>query len=72
MQTPQIMRRSALLGAYAKCPLPLEQITDDAQLLELAGEEVWLVEGEERNLKITTQADLKLAEMLLSEGRLEG
>jgi 2-C-methyl-D-erythritol 4-phosphate cytidylyltransferase len=66
MQTPQIMRRAALLAAYEKCQLPLEQITDDVQLLELAGEEVWLVAGEERNLKITTQADLKLAEMFLS------
>jgi 2-C-methyl-D-erythritol 4-phosphate cytidylyltransferase len=47
-------------------PLPLDQVTDDAQLLELAGEEVWLVPGEEHNLKITTQADLKLAEMFLS------
>ena len=66
MQTPQIMRREALLDAYKKCPVPLEQVTDDAQLLELAGEEVWLLPGEERNLKITTQADLKLAEMLLA------
>jgi 2-C-methyl-D-erythritol 4-phosphate cytidylyltransferase len=65
MQTPQVMRRSALLAAYEKCPLPLEQVTDDAQLLELAGEEVWLVAGEERNLKITTQADLRIAEMFL-------
>ena len=65
MQTPQIMRRAALLSAYSRCTLPLEQITDDAQLLELAGEEVWLVNGEERNLKITTPGDLKLAEHFL-------
>jgi 2-C-methyl-D-erythritol 4-phosphate cytidylyltransferase len=67
MQTPQIMRRETLLRAYEKCPLPLDQITDDAQLLELIGEEVWLVPGEERNLKITTPADLRLAELYLSE-----
>jgi 2-C-methyl-D-erythritol 4-phosphate cytidylyltransferase len=66
MQTPQVMRRADLLAAYDVCPLPLEQVTDDAQLLELAGREVWLVEGEERNLKITTQADLRLAELLLA------
>ena len=65
MQTPQIMRRSALLAAYERCPLPLDQVTDDVQLLELSGDEVWLVAGEERNLKITTQADLKIAEMFL-------
>jgi 2-C-methyl-D-erythritol 4-phosphate cytidylyltransferase len=66
MQTPQIMRRATLLSAYETCPLPLEQITDDVQLLELAGHEVWLVPGEERNLKITTAADLWLAENFLS------
>ncbi|MDB5291198.1 MAG: ispD [Phycisphaerales bacterium] len=66
MQTPQMMRRSDLLAAYQTCPLPPEQVTDDAQLLELAGREVWLVPGEEQNLKITTQSDLHLAELFLS------
>ena len=65
MQTPQIMRRQALLRAFETCPVPLDQITDDAQLLELAGQEVWLIPGEDRNLKITTAQDLKIAELLL-------
>jgi len=52
-----------LLEAFARCPISLDQVTDDAQLIELAGGEVWLVEGEERNIKITTAADMKLAEM---------
>jgi 2-C-methyl-D-erythritol 4-phosphate cytidylyltransferase len=66
MQTPQIMGRADLLTAFESCPIPLDQITDDAQVLELAGRSVWLVEGEERNLKITTPADLQLAEMFLA------
>ncbi len=66
MQTPQIVRRSDLLAAFESCPIPLEQITDDLQLLELAGIKAWLVEGEERNLKITTAIDLVLAEQILS------
>ena len=65
MQTPQIARRTALLDAFDRCPLPLEQVTDDVQLIELAGGAVWLVPGEERNLKITTATDLRLAELLL-------
>jgi 2-C-methyl-D-erythritol 4-phosphate cytidylyltransferase len=65
MQTPQIMRRADLLAAYESCPLPLGEVTDDTQLLELAGREVWLVEGEERNLKITTATDMHLAELWL-------
>jgi 2-C-methyl-D-erythritol 4-phosphate cytidylyltransferase len=66
MQTPQVMRRADLAEAFASCPLPLEQITDDVQLLELAGKEVWLMPGEERNLKITTAADMRLAELFLT------
>jgi 2-C-methyl-D-erythritol 4-phosphate cytidylyltransferase len=65
MQTPQIMRRSDLLAAFRSCPIPLQDITDDVQLLELAGKEVWLVMGEERNIKITTPIDLQIAEMIL-------
>jgi 2-C-methyl-D-erythritol 4-phosphate cytidylyltransferase len=65
MQTPQVMRRVDLFNAFANCTLPLEQVTDDVQLLELAGKEVWLVEGEERNLKITTAADIHLGELFL-------
>jgi 2-C-methyl-D-erythritol 4-phosphate cytidylyltransferase len=65
MQTPQIMRRADLLAAYGSCLLPLGEVTDDTQLLELAGREVWLVEGEERNLKITTATDMHLAELWL-------
>ncbi len=61
MQTPQAARRSDLLDAYEACPLPLESITDDVQLLELAGRPVWLTEGDEQNVKITTLLDLEFA-----------
>jgi 2-C-methyl-D-erythritol 4-phosphate cytidylyltransferase len=67
MQTPQAMRRRDLLDAFDACPLPLDQITDDVQLLELSGKPVWLVEGEERNLKITTPTDMQIAQALLSQ-----
>jgi 2-C-methyl-D-erythritol 4-phosphate cytidylyltransferase len=67
MQTPQAMRRKELAEAYAACPVPLDQITDDAQLLELIGRDVWLVQGDEHNLKITTRTDLKIAEMILAD-----
>jgi 2-C-methyl-D-erythritol 4-phosphate cytidylyltransferase len=67
MQTPQIMRRGDLLEAYETCSLPMEQVTDDVQLLELAGKPVYLVEGEQRNLKITTPGDLVLAERFLGD-----
>ena len=66
VQTPQVMRRGDLVEAFETCPLPLGQVTDDLQLIELARKPVWLVDGEERNLKVTTQTDLRVAELLLS------
>jgi len=69
VQTPQIVKRVDFLEAMEKCPVPLEEVTDDAQLLELAGKDVWMVEGEERNLKITTPMDLEVANVILREGR---
>ena len=68
MQTPQIARRAALIRAFEQCPIPLAEATDDVQLIELAGSTVLLVTGEERNLKITTPMDLKIAELLLTAG----
>jgi 2-C-methyl-D-erythritol 4-phosphate cytidylyltransferase len=67
VQTPQVARRADLLRAFDTCPIPLGQVTDDTQLIELAGKEVWLVTGEEWNIKVTTQTDLRLAEMLLRQ-----
>ena len=45
-------------------------VTDDAMLLELAGLAVAVVEGEEMNFKITTEADLRRAEWLVASGEL--
>ncbi|MGD0768774.1 MAG: 2-C-methyl-D-erythritol 4-phosphate cytidylyltransferase [Tepidisphaeraceae bacterium] len=66
MQTPQVMPRQDLLDAFSACKVPLDQITDDIQLLELMGKPVWLVDGEERNLKITTPTDLQIAHALIA------
>lgn len=65
MQTPQCMRRTDLLQAYEKCPVSLDQVTDDLQILELAGQQVTLVPGEDRNIKITTPVDQKIAELFM-------
>jgi 2-C-methyl-D-erythritol 4-phosphate cytidylyltransferase len=65
LQTPQIMRRATLLQAFAQCSFALEHVTDDLQLLEMTAQPAWLVDGDERNLKITTPQDLLLAELLV-------
>jgi 2-C-methyl-D-erythritol 4-phosphate cytidylyltransferase len=70
MQTPQIMRRTDLLEAFEKCPIPLDQVTDDVQLLELIDRAVWLIPGEERNLKVTTAIDMVLAKYWMEQPHL--
>lgn len=60
-QTPQAFRVSVLRDA-----LRLEgEATDEAALAERAGHQVEVVDGDVRNLKITTSADLEVAERLL-------
>jgi 2-C-methyl-D-erythritol 4-phosphate cytidylyltransferase len=64
-QTPQVFRRDWLLEAYARRGQLGKDITDDAQLMEAAGHPVHLVEGAPTNIKITSKADLILAEAIL-------
>jgi 2-C-methyl-D-erythritol 4-phosphate cytidylyltransferase len=64
-QTPQVFRRDWLAEAYAKRASLGKDITDDAQLVEAAGQAVHVVEGSAQNIKITTKPDLILAEAIL-------
>jgi 2-C-methyl-D-erythritol 4-phosphate cytidylyltransferase len=64
-QTPQVFRRDWLQAAYAARTKAGKDVTDDAQLVEAAGHPVHVVEGAASNLKITTKADLRLAEAVL-------
>ncbi len=64
-QTPQVFRRDWLEAAYANRSKVGQAITDDAQLVEAAGHPVAVVEGDGSNIKITTRADLMLAEAIL-------
>ena len=67
VQTPQVMDRDLLLGALEKAEQEGTALTDDCSAVEYIGLRVRLVEGEERNLKVTTPLDLKIAELLLEE-----
>ena len=64
-QTPQVFRRDWIVDAHANRAKLGKDITDDAQLIEAAGHPVYVVEGSPSNLKITTKADLFLAEAIL-------
>jgi 2-C-methyl-D-erythritol 4-phosphate cytidylyltransferase len=65
--TPQMFRlgmlRSALRSARATGRLP----TDESQALEWMGQQPRLVAGSALNIKITTAADLQLADAILSQ-----
>lgn len=67
IQTPQVFDRDLLHVALEKADKDLVPITDDCSAVELLGMSVRIVEGDERNIKVTTPLDLKLAEMILEE-----
>jgi 2-C-methyl-D-erythritol 4-phosphate cytidylyltransferase/2-C-methyl-D-erythritol 2,4-cyclodiphosphate synthase len=68
-QTPQAFRTEVLRDALALGDRDSDA-TDEAMLAERAGHHVRLVDGESRNLKITTADDLTMAEMILNDGGL--
>ena len=63
-QTPQAFRAGILRNALALAATAPDA-TDEAMLAELAGHHVYLIEGDPRNIKITTPEDLEMAEQLL-------
>ncbi len=66
VQTPQAFSCELLTRAHDSAGLEV-RATDDASLVELLGEEVYVVAGEERNFKLTTPQDLVRARFLLEE-----
>ena len=67
IQTPQVFDLDLLRGAVLKAEKENAPITDDCSAVENMGMSVKIVEGDERNIKVTTPMDLKIAEMLLEE-----
>lgn len=66
--TPQIFPRGVLEHALAAALADGIAVTDEAMAMERMGHAPLLVEGDERNLKVTTPADLALARFLLGQG----
>ena len=67
IQTPQAFARGVLEGALRKAKEDGFYGTDEAALVERTGHPVAVVSGDRRNIKITTAADLKIAEALLED-----
>jgi 2-C-methyl-D-erythritol 4-phosphate cytidylyltransferase len=64
-QTPQGFRHSVLKKAFDEATADGFLGTDEASLVERSGHEVAVVMGSPRNIKITTPADMELAEFFL-------
>ncbi len=63
IQTPQTFRTEVILSAFEQ--EYSETFTDEATVVEAYGKEVYLVEGEKNNMKLTTPEDLQIAEIVL-------
>lgn len=64
VQTPQTFDLALIKQAYDR--VEQDSFTDDASVWEAAGHQVNLVDGSEKNLKITTIHDLMMAEILMN------
>jgi 2-C-methyl-D-erythritol 4-phosphate cytidylyltransferase len=63
VQTPQVFDSELLKTAYKQEFKPF--FTDDASVVEALGSKIQLVEGNRENIKITTEFDLRMAELLI-------
>ena len=67
VQTPQVFDMDLLRGALKKAKEDGAAVTDDCSAVERLGMSIKIVEGDERNIKVTTPMDLKIAKLLLEE-----
>ncbi|HJZ66015.1 MAG TPA: 2-C-methyl-D-erythritol 4-phosphate cytidylyltransferase [Candidatus Acidoferrum sp.] len=68
-QTPQAFRTKILKDAFARAEADGVNASDEAGIVERLGQEVHVVLGSEKNMKITKPADLDLAKFYLRQER---
>jgi 2-C-methyl-D-erythritol 4-phosphate cytidylyltransferase len=68
-QTPQAFSFALLKEAFARAAADGVNASDEAGLVERLGVDVHVVQGSERNLKITKPADMELAHFYLEQER---
>lgn len=64
-QTPQAFEYQLIKSAHEQ--LKNKNFTDDAGMLEALGEDVYILDGSYKNIKITTQNDIDIAKIYLTE-----
>lgn len=67
VQTPQVFEADLLKAALQSALENEVPVTDDCSAVERLGKVVYLIDGDEENLKITTPVDLVIAEAILAE-----
>ena len=67
VQTPQVFQADLLKAALQAAIEKELPITDDCSAVELLGKQVYLIDGDEENLKLTTPIDFVVAEAILAE-----
>lgn len=67
VQTPQVFDVDLLKCALREAQRDGAELTDDCSAIERMGMSVKMVAGDERNIKVTTPMDLKIAKMLLED-----
>jgi 2-C-methyl-D-erythritol 4-phosphate cytidylyltransferase len=65
METPQVFEVKPLMAAYADVVAGGRTVTDEVSVMEAVGIRVKFIQSTCPNIKITTPADLKLAQALL-------
>ena len=65
MQTPQVIKADIFLPVINRACSVGSAATDDCSLVEETGREVKIVEGDYKNIKITTPEDIAVAEAML-------
>ena len=66
--TPQCFRYELLRDAFVNADVNDPSVTDESVLLEKLGHPISVIEDSARNIKITTSADLAIAEAMLCYG----
>ncbi|HLF18775.1 MAG TPA: 2-C-methyl-D-erythritol 4-phosphate cytidylyltransferase [Candidatus Omnitrophota bacterium] len=66
IQTPQVFKRDILVKAHEQNQG--KDVTDCAMLVEQMGVSVKIIEGDYRNIKVTTEEDLTIAQAFIAQG----
>ncbi|WP_088036598.1 2-C-methyl-D-erythritol 4-phosphate cytidylyltransferase [Evansella clarkii] len=67
VQTPQAFRHEEILKAHKQAAEDGFEGTDDASLIEYTGGNVYIIEGDYENIKITTPEDIMFGEAIISK-----